>query len=117
MSAAVAYLKRDCLGANPKTVQALVEAFYQALLGMQKASPERIAARVPQDYWLGDEALSLAALKADLQVYSRDGIVSAGSRARSLSFLQQLDKEIAAARIDLAETWGGRFVAAAAKRN
>jgi hypothetical protein len=65
----------------------------------------------------GRQGLYLAALKADLQVYSRDGIVSAGSRARSLSFLQQLDKEIAAARIDLAETWDGRFVAVAAKRN
>ena len=61
----VAYLKRDFLAANPNSV--------------------------PQEYWLGDKALYLAALEADLQVYSRDGIVSAESRARSLRFLQQLD--------------------------
>ena len=117
MSAAVAYLKRDFLAANPNTVQALVNAFYQTLQWMQKASPEQIADSVPQEYWLSDKPLYVAALKADLQVYSRDGVVSAGSRARSLSFLQQLDKEIAGARIDPAKTWDGRFVEAAAKRN
>jgi NitT/TauT family transport system substrate-binding protein len=117
MSAAVVYLKRDFLLANPNTVQALVNAFYRTLQWMQKASPEQIADSVPQEYWLGDKALYLAALKADLQVYSLDGVVSAGSRARSLSFLGQLDKGIAAARIDPAKTWDGWFVEAAAKRN
>jgi hypothetical protein len=73
MSAAVVYLKRDFLVANPNTVQALVNAFYRTLQWMQKASPEQIADNVPQEYWLGDKALYLAALKADLQVYSLDG--------------------------------------------
>jgi NMT1-like family len=49
------------LAANPKTVQALVNTLYQALLWMQKASPEQIADSVPQEYWLGDKALYLAA--------------------------------------------------------
>ena len=53
----VAYLKRDFLAANPNSVQ--------------------------QEYWLGDKALYLAALEADLQVYSRDGMVSwTAARAR-----------------------------------
>jgi NitT/TauT family transport system substrate-binding protein len=116
MSATVVYLKRDFLAANPNTVQALVNAFYQMLQWMQQASPEQIADSVPQEYWLGDKALYLAASRSDLQVYSRDGVVSAGSRGRSLSLLQQLDKDIAAGRIDPAKTWDGRFVEAAAKR-
>ena len=116
MSAAVVYLKRDFLLANLNTVQALVNAFYLTLQWMQKASPEQITDNVPQEYWLGDKALYLAALKADLQVYSLDGVVSAASRARA-EFLRQLDKEIAAARIDPAKTWEGQFVEAAAKRN
>jgi len=69
---------------------------------------------VPQEYWLGDKALYTAAVKANLQVYSQDGIVSADSRQRSLDFLKQFDKEIAGASIDSAKTWDDRFVKKAA---
>src|SRR5262249_29266668 len=89
MSAAVAYLKRDFLEKYPDTVQALVNAFYKTLTWLDQATPEQIADSVPQEYWLGDKALYIAALKANLQVYSRDGIVSEESRARSLDFLRQ----------------------------
>jgi NitT/TauT family transport system substrate-binding protein len=53
-------------------------------------------------------------VKANMQVYSQDGIVSAESRQRSLDFLKQFDKEIAGASIDSAKTWDERFVKKAA---
>jgi NitT/TauT family transport system substrate-binding protein len=114
MAAAVLYMKRDFISQNPNTVQALVNAFYKTLKWLDKATPEQIADKVPQEYWLGDKALYLAAVKANLQVYSRDGIVSADSQKRSLDFLKQFDKGIAAATIDPAKTWDDRFVKKAA---
>lgn len=114
MSAAVLYLRRDYMEKNPNTVQALVNAFYKTLRWMEKATPEQIADKVPQEYWLGDKSLYMAAVKANLPVYSRDGIVGEGSQNRSIAFLQQFDKEIAAAKIDASKTWEGRFVAKAA---
>ena len=114
MSAAVLYLKRDFMDKNPNTVQALVNAFYKTLMWLDKATPEQVADKVPQEYWLGDKALYIAAVKNNLQVYSRDGLVSAESQKRSLDFLKQFDKEIAAAAIDPAKTWDGRFVTKAA---
>jgi NitT/TauT family transport system substrate-binding protein len=114
MSAAVLYLKRDFLKQNPNTVQALTNAFYKTLKWMEKATPEQIADNVPQEYWLGDKALYMAAVKANLQVYSRDGIVSGDSQKRSLDFLKQFDKEIAGAAIDPAKTWDDTFVKKAA---
>jgi NitT/TauT family transport system substrate-binding protein len=114
MSAAVLYMKRDFLSKNPNTVQALVNAFYKTLKWMEKATPEQIVDSVPQEYWLGDKAGYLAAVKANLQVYSRDGTVSADSQKRSLDFLRQFDKGIAAATIDPAKTWDDRFVKKAA---
>jgi NitT/TauT family transport system substrate-binding protein len=114
MSAAVLYLKRDFMEKNPNTVQALVNAFYKTLQWLDKATPEQITDNVPQEYWLGDKALYTAAVRNNLQVYSRDGIVSAGSQQRSLDFLKQFDKEIAAATIDTARTWDERFVKKAA---
>jgi sulfonate transport system substrate-binding protein len=114
MSAAVLYVKRDWLEKHPNTVQALTNAFYKTLAWMQKATPEAITDTVPPEYWLGDKALYTAAVKANMQVYSRDGIVSAESRQRSLDFLKQFDKEIAAASIDTSKTWDDRFVKKAA---
>ena len=63
----------------------------------------------------GDKDLYVAAVKNNLQVYSRDGIVSPQSRQRSLDFLKKFDKEMAAATVDPATTWDGRFVAKAAE--
>jgi NitT/TauT family transport system substrate-binding protein len=114
MSAAVLYVKRDWLEKHPNTVQALTNAFYKTLAWMQKATPEAITDTVPPEYWLGDKALYTAAVKANMQVYSQDGIVSAESRQRSLDFLKQFDKEIAAASIDASKTWDDRFVKKAA---
>ena len=109
------YMKRDFIEKNPNTVQALVNAFYKTLKWLDKATPEQIADNVPQEYWLGDKPLYIAAVKANLQIYSRDGIVSDGSQKRSLDFLRQFDKEIAAAKIDTAKTFDGRFVKKAAE--
>jgi hypothetical protein len=74
----------------------------------------QIADKVPQEYWLGDKELYIAAVKNNLQVYSHDGIIITESRQRSLDFLKQFDKEMAAATVDPAKTWDGRFVAKAA---
>jgi NitT/TauT family transport system substrate-binding protein len=114
MSAAVLYFRRDFVDKNPNTVQALVNAFYKTLQWIDAATPERVADNVPQEYWLGDKALYTAAVKANMQVYSRDGIVSEGSQKRSIAFLQQFDKEMAAATFEPAKTFDDRFVKKAA---
>jgi NitT/TauT family transport system substrate-binding protein len=114
MSAGVLYSRKDFIDKNPNTVQALVNAFYKTLRWLDKATPEQVADAVPKEYWLGDKALYMAAVKASLQIYSRDGIVSGDSQQRSIAFLKQFDKEIAAATIDPAKTWDDRFVKKAA---
>lgn len=114
MSAGVLYTRRDFMEKNPNTVQALVNAFYKTLRWIDQATPEQVADNVPKEYWLGDKNLYMAAVKASLQIYSRDGIVSTGSQQRSIAFLKQFDKEIAAATIDPAKTWDDRFVKKAA---
>ncbi|MGE3064657.1 MAG: ABC transporter substrate-binding protein [Hyphomicrobiaceae bacterium] len=115
MPAAVLYMKRDFMEKNPNTVQALVNAFYKTLKWMQKATPEQIADTVPQEYWLGDKALYMAAVKASKEAYSQDGIVGKDGQQRSLDFLKQFDKEIAAAKVDVAKTWEPKFVTKAAQ--
>ena len=71
------YVKQDFIDKNPNTVQALVNAFYKTLKWLEKATPDQIAATVPEEYYLGDKALYLAAVKANKPVYSLDRAHSA----------------------------------------
>ncbi len=116
--AAVLYLKHDFALQNPNTVQALVNAFYKTLQWLDKATPEQIAATVPQDYFLGDKGLYLAALKANQQVYSKTGIIPAAGMQSAADMLVAFDEELKGATLDLPRTFDDRFVrkAAAAAR-
>jgi len=115
--AAVLYLKQDFIEKNPNTVQALVNAFYKTLKWLEKATPEDIAATVPEDYFLGDRALYLAAVKANKPVYSLTGVIPAAGMRSAADMLLAFDPELKDAKVDLATTFDGRFVtkAAAAK--
>ena len=115
MPAAVLYMKQEFIDKYPNTVQALVNALYKTLKWMEKATPEQIADTVPEEYLLGDKALYMRAVKASLQAYSKDGIISADGQQRSLEFLRQFEAEFKEAKIDLAKTWDRRFVKKAAE--
>lgn len=111
MPAAVLYLRRDFIEKNPNTVQALVNAFYKALIWMRTATPEEIAEKVPSEYLLGDKATYIAAVAASLQAYSQDGVVSADGQKRSLAFLKQFEPEFKdVPDAILGKTWDDRFV-------
>jgi NitT/TauT family transport system substrate-binding protein len=112
-SAAVLYASPEFIAANPETVQRLVNAFYKALQWLAAATPEDVAAAVPEEYYLGDRPLYVEAAKNTMPTYSRNGIVSAASMKAAQEMLS-FDAEVASARVDLPATFDGRFVAAAA---
>jgi NitT/TauT family transport system substrate-binding protein len=112
--AAVLYLKQDFIDRNPRTTQALVNAFYKTLKWLEQATPEQIAATVPEDYFLGDKALYVAAVKANKPVYSRTGIIPAAGMQSAADMLLAFDDELKNAKIDLAKTFDDRFVRKAA---
>src|SRR6266852_8746230 len=112
--AAVLYVRQDFIDKNPATVQALVNAFYKTLRWLDKATPEEIAATVPEDYFLGDKALYLAAVRANKPVYSRTGVIPAAGMKSAADMLLAFDDELKDAKVDLAKTFDGRFVEKAA---
>ena len=85
--AAVLYLRRDFIDKNPNTVQALVNAFYKTLKWLEKATPEQVTATVPEEYWLGDKALYMAAVKANKPVYSVTGVIPAAGMKSAADML------------------------------
>jgi NitT/TauT family transport system substrate-binding protein len=112
--AAVVYIKGDFIEKNPATVQHVVNAFYKALKWLDTATPDDIAATVPQEYWLGNKDLYMRAVKASKDTYSRTGIIPPEGMKSAYDMLKQFDPELASANIDLAITFTDKFVKAAA---
>jgi NitT/TauT family transport system substrate-binding protein len=112
--AAVLYIKQDFIDKNPNTVQALVNAFYKTLKWLEKATPEQVAATVPEDYFLGDKPLYIAAVKANRAVYSITGLIPPAGMQSAADMLLAFDDELKSAKVDLAKTFDDRFVKKAA---
>jgi len=112
--AAVLYAKQDFIARNPNTTQALVNAFYKTLKWLERASPEQVAATVPEEYWLGGKALYLAAVKASKPSYSLDGVIPAAGMRSANDMLVAFDEELKGTSVDLSRTFDGRFVRKAA---
>jgi NitT/TauT family transport system substrate-binding protein len=110
LPAAVLYAKKDFIHANPETTQRLVNAFVKALSWLAKASPEDVAKTVPEAYWLGDKSLYLRAVKANLEAYSRTGIIPQAGMETSLGMLKAFNTELSGTSIDLSKTFDDRFV-------
>jgi NitT/TauT family transport system substrate-binding protein len=112
--AAVLYVKQDFIEKNPNTVQALVNAFYKTLKWLETATPEQIAATVPEEYFLGDKALYIASVKANKPVYSVTGVIPAAGMQSAADMLVAFETELKDAKVDLAKTFDDRFVTKAA---
>jgi NitT/TauT family transport system substrate-binding protein len=112
--AAVLYIKQDFIDKNPNTVQALVNALHKTLKWLEKATPEQIAATVPEEYYLGDKALYVAAVKANKPAISLTGIIPAAGMKSASDMLTAFDPELKDANVDLAKTFDDRFVKKAA---
>jgi len=111
--AAVLYFKESFIKENPKTVQALTNAFYRTLKWLEKATPDEVAATVPEEYWLGDKDLYKKAFEASRQSYSTDGSIDEASMKSALNLLTTTEPGFDAAAIDLSKTFDGSFLAKA----
>jgi NitT/TauT family transport system substrate-binding protein len=112
--AAVLYAKQDFITENPNTIQALVSAFYKTLKWIATATTDEIVNTVPDEYFLGDREIYLKALKANLLVYSKTGLITRQGMNSALNMLATFDPELKDTKIDLQKTFDDRFVKKAA---
>jgi NitT/TauT family transport system substrate-binding protein len=112
--AAVVYFKKDFIDKYPNTVQRVVNAFYKTMKWLEHASEDDIAKNVPEEYFLGDRALYMAAVKASRPMYSTTGIIPPKGMQNAFDMLKQFDPELKDAKIDLSKTFDDRFVKKAA---
>jgi NitT/TauT family transport system substrate-binding protein len=108
--AAVLYARQAFIAANPNTVQALVNAFYKTLKWIATATTDEIVATVPPEYFLGDREIYVKALRANLLIYSKNGLITRQGMRSALNMLAAFDPELKGANIDLNKTFDDRFV-------
>jgi len=108
--AAVLYARQDFIAAHPNTIQALVNAFYKTLKWIATATTEEIVNTVPRDYYLGDRDIYVKALRANLLVYSKTGVITRQGMDSALNMLVAFDPELKGAKIDVRKTFDDRFV-------
>ena len=113
--AAVLYITKGFIDKNPNTTQALVNVFYKTLQWLKTASPEDIAATVPEEYLLGDKPLYLLAAGKSKPAYSLTGIIDPAVMKSTYDMLTKFDDEMKGANVDLAKTFDDRFAKKAAE--
>jgi NitT/TauT family transport system substrate-binding protein len=108
--AATLYAQPAFVAKNPRTVQALANAFVRGLKWMQRHSPEEIAAVMPEEYALGDKAVYVQSIRSNLPLYSPDGRFSRDGAETSYRVLKEFDPDVRGATIDVGATYVDTFV-------
>ena len=108
--AATLYAQPAFIEKNPRTMQALANAFVRGLSWMASHSAAEIAAVMPAEYALGDKALYERSIKSSLPMYSPDGRVSREGAETAYKVLKEFDVDARAATIDVAATHNNTFV-------
>ena len=108
--AAVLYAARDFVNRNPRTIQALVNAFVRGLAWTASHPAEEIADFMPEEYALGNKALYVQAIARSLPMYSRDGRFVPAAADTAYAVLKAFDPAVAGANIDVTATYTNAFV-------
>ena len=110
LPAAVLYAPPAFIEKNPRTVQALVNAFVRVLKWMQQNSAEAIVKVMPEEYALGDKVTYTKSIKASLAMYSPDGRFAPEGEEIAYKVLKQFDPAVQSATIDVTKTYTNVFV-------
>lgn len=104
------YGKTDWVQANKPTVQRVVNAYVRALKWIKTHTAEEIADKMPSDYYIGDKAGYVQALKDSLETFSPDGRMPPGGPEFALKTHQLFNETVKKATINVSRTFTNEFV-------
>lgn len=107
------FMKNDYVNSHKETVQKLVNAYVSTLKWMKTHTPEEVAAKMPPDYYAGNQELYLTALKGQYSIFSADGKMPQGGPESVLNIENQTNQDVKAAKIDLSLTFTNDFASKA----
>jgi sulfonate transport system substrate-binding protein len=111
--AAGIYMKTDWVNGHREAVGRTVAAFVRTLQYLQSHNAAQVAAVMPEDYYVGDKPLYLAALGASMNMFNPTGMMPPDGPPTVLKVLATFNKELDPNKIDLKKTYTDEFVRAA----
>jgi NitT/TauT family transport system substrate-binding protein len=113
MPAACLYAMQSFINSNPNTTQALTNAIVRADKWIRNAGAADIIKAVPESFLMGDRAVYIDAFLAAKGALSPDGMIPEKGAQTAFKALASVDKELAAAKLDLSAVYTNNFVKAA----
>ncbi len=114
--AACLYMRADYVNSHRDAVQRTVGAFVKTLQYLQSHAPSVVAEKMPEDYYVGDKPLYLAALGASMNMFNPTGAMPPDGPPTVLKVLASFNKELDPSKIALKKTYTDDFVTSALKR-
>ncbi|OZI29893.1 nitrate ABC transporter substrate-binding protein [Bordetella genomosp. 10] len=108
--AASLYVRSDWAASHKDEAAKLAKAFVRTLHFIQTHTPEEIADKMPTDYYGGNKALYVQAMKASIPMFSPDGRMPQGGPETALKVLQAFSPNLKGKTIDLSRTYTNEFV-------
>lgn len=104
------YVQTAWLQSHKTEAAKLAGAFVKTLKYIQTHSAEEIADKMPADYYGGNKAMYVQALKSSLPMYSPDGRMPADGAETVLKVMSGFNPNIKGKRIDLSRTYTNDYV-------
>ena len=111
--AACLYMTTLWTNTHKLQVQKLANALVKALRYIGEHSAEEIAAQMPPEFYFGERALYVDALRDSKSMFTLDGVMPAAGPATVLKVLKAVDRVVQGKTIDLSKTFTTEFVLAA----
>ncbi len=108
--AACLYMKTDYVTSHKDAVQRTVAAFVKTLQYLQSHTPAQVTDHMPEDYYIGDKPLYLAALGASMNMFNPTGLMPEDGPPTVLKVLAAFNKDLDPNKIDLKKTYTDEFV-------
>ena len=108
------YVQRAWAESHKADATKLSHAFAKTLNFIATHSAEEIAAKMPKDYYAANKDLYVAALKASLPMFTKDGKMPADGPETVLKVLSSFNPSVKGKHIDLAKTYSNEYVSTVA---
>ncbi len=107
------FMKNDYVNSHQAVVQKLVNAYVETLKWINTHTAADIAAKMPPDYYAGNQSLYVTALQNQKAIFSPDGLMPSDGPQTVLGIEQQIGKVQAGQQIDLSQTFTNTFASSA----
>ncbi len=109
-------MRTEWVASHKDAVRRIVAAFVKTLRYLQTHSPSDVASKMPEDYYVSDKPLYLAALRASMNMFNPTGLMPTDGPPTVLKVLAAFNKELDSKKIELKKTYTDEFVHGALRK-